>query len=242
MELLIAVIAGVLGTIIGGVVLAEFYLWVGPVSRWFVLQAARFVPKSERERYRAEWIADIETIPVSVARLGFALFLFVAALRLRVRSMSRRFALWRDAAILLLGLRATFWVLDLRRYWSRRRLTRIMRRLEVLAGKGTPTAELDEARSLARSLRNVGQFKLQIGLLSWCEARSDKFANDYLVSPNSRALVPFAAAREGLRRVRSKYEFAQADVEGKFKEAMRALGDSPARVAKPRRWRGRRRR
>jgi hypothetical protein len=105
MEYLLAAALGILS----GLVVVELYAWLAPLTGWFARQATRLLPKEARDRYLEEWLADLDTLPVSLARLLRCFDLYRAALSLRI-----------EAAALneLKDLLATKWQV----FWTTRRL------------------------------------------------------------------------------------------------------------------------
>jgi hypothetical protein len=72
--------------ILSGLMVVELYAWLAPLTGWFAQQAAKLLPKEARDRYLEEWLADLDTLPVSLARLLRCFDLYRAALALRIEA------------------------------------------------------------------------------------------------------------------------------------------------------------
>jgi hypothetical protein len=62
----------VLVSILVGVVLMEAYAWLDTLAKWLISRAARQLPKESRDAFTEQWMADLEAMPNSIAKIVFA--------------------------------------------------------------------------------------------------------------------------------------------------------------------------
>jgi hypothetical protein len=56
-----------------GAGLIEIYAWLDPLAKWLVRRAAKTLPAQKSEAFAEQFLADVEAMPNSVAKLYFAL-------------------------------------------------------------------------------------------------------------------------------------------------------------------------
>lgn len=76
-------LAALVLAVVGGIVVVELYAWLPSVTTWLTRRAARLVPRNDRERCLEEWQADLDTLPLSLAKVLRCCDLFRAAIVLR---------------------------------------------------------------------------------------------------------------------------------------------------------------
>jgi DNA repair exonuclease SbcCD ATPase subunit len=77
MEFLISILVSVFV----GFLIMEAYAWGPRISEWLVERAVRRLPIEEQERCRAEWKADLASLPNSAVQVVWALGCFRAAIQ-----------------------------------------------------------------------------------------------------------------------------------------------------------------
>ena len=80
----------VLGIVVS-LLVVEFTDWCPSIAAGLVRLAARMLPESERDRYREEWLAEVETVPGRLTRIVKAACLLagIPALRLAIIQRTR---------------------------------------------------------------------------------------------------------------------------------------------------------
>ena len=68
MEILISTLI----SIVIGVGLMEAYAWLDPLAKWLVRRAGQQLPEENREEFTEQFLADVNAMPNSVAKVVFA--------------------------------------------------------------------------------------------------------------------------------------------------------------------------
>ena len=55
-----------------GIALIEVYAWLDPLAKWLVGRVAKNLPEDRRADFTEQFIADLATLPNSVAKVYFA--------------------------------------------------------------------------------------------------------------------------------------------------------------------------
>lgn len=64
----------VLVSLVVGAALIEAYAWLDPLAKWLVNRAARRLPEEHRDTFTRMFVADLDALPHSFAKIGFALY------------------------------------------------------------------------------------------------------------------------------------------------------------------------
>jgi hypothetical protein len=172
MQYLIIIALGVLGSVLA----IELYVWLLPLTGWLARQATRLLPHEDRERYLEQWIADLETLPVSLFRVLRCVDLYRAGIALRWAHEAAALTELRD----LLVTKWTNWgvatcvkyLLQVKTWRFHRQLAKL-KRLSVRAdNKAVTIVELvDGVTSVVLLGARLVMYSRELGLLRRCEAR-----------------------------------------------------------------------
>jgi len=86
--------------VLSGLVVMEVYAWLKTVTGWLARQAAKFLLREEREEHLEQWLADLDTLPVSLVRFLRCIDLYRAAIALRCDDLVNAMAELRELLVM----------------------------------------------------------------------------------------------------------------------------------------------